>query len=99
MVSGADTAAATLDLVACTPHIAKYKDPSQSEGLWMGAIAFPLLSNMGIALQLNDNGYRWENYRTKKIIDMFDCRNLILLELLVWWFHHVPTLFRICFPY
>ncbi|CAL1157217.1 unnamed protein product [Cladocopium goreaui] len=26
MVSGADTAAATLDLVACTPHIAKYKD-------------------------------------------------------------------------
>ena len=26
MVSGADTAAATLDLVACTPHIAKYKE-------------------------------------------------------------------------
>ena len=25
MVSG-DTAAATMDLVACTPHIAKYKD-------------------------------------------------------------------------
>ena len=57
MVSGADTAAATLDLVACTPHIAKYKDPSQAEGLWMGAIAFPLLSHMGIALQLNDNGF------------------------------------------
>ncbi|CAK9027352.1 unnamed protein product [Durusdinium trenchii] len=26
MVSGADTAAAAMDLVACTPHIAKYKD-------------------------------------------------------------------------
>jgi hypothetical protein len=50
MVSGADTAAATLDLAACTPHIAKYKDPSQAEGRRMGAIAFPLLSNMGIAL-------------------------------------------------
>ena len=32
IVSGADTAAATLDLVACTPHIAKYKECKLEEG-------------------------------------------------------------------